>query len=138
MKITQFLYRVLLATIQIFLLQILLWNLFYMIFNSKIEIESILSEILYIFFYYFIFYYLLMLIASFTFWKFRVLNSWLFGQIFALIGYCAFRFGDILDGDFIKNFTISELLSFIVLGILIKIIIEISVLNKLNHKMGFN
>lgn len=134
MKIIRFLFRILLASLQLFFIQILLWNLFYMISKWRFDIENILSGSVYIFFYFFIFYYFITLVASFAICKFRAINSWLIGQIFAIIGYCAFRFGDILDGDFIKNFITSGFLSFIVLGIFIKLIIENTVTDKFINK----
>jgi len=105
-----------------------------MLSTQNLVLEDLLSGLGYIFFYFFIFYYLITLVTGLVICKISKVNKWFVGQLSAILGYCAFRFGDIIDGDFLKNFTSGGFLSFIILGFFIKLIIEKTVIEKLKHK----
>ena len=116
-----FLKNVLIVSVIIFFIQNLLWQIGYLAFGPKNNMNNFLYSLIFIFLYFFLAFYLLVFFYSILCIKIKInyKNRWFLAQGFSIVGYCIFRLGDIIDGDFINNFSLWEFVSFLIVGLIL-------------------
>jgi len=121
MKKLKFIRNVFLITIIIFLFQNFLWYLSNYLFGNTGSLNNIAYSFIYLFIYFFIFYFIIVGFYNLICFRTNLSNAskFLLAQAFSLLGYTIFKGGDIIDGQFIDNFSFTEMAVFLIMGVIL-------------------